>query len=112
MQDYLDVDADDGTRVSVAGEDATEYVIHQFKDYVGSMVGCYLKWNGQSTLAPSLSIVKLQIYNYDTTTWGDVSSDNTTAANTDFDLVGSVPDLTDYKSPQLYIACRVYQQDA
>ena len=112
MQDYLDVDVDDGTRVSVAVEAAAEYVIHQFQDYVGAMVGCYLAWNGHSTLAPSTSVVKLQAYNYDTTTWEDLDSDNATEAHVDFDLVGALPDLTDYKSPQLYVTCRVYQQDA
>ena len=115
VQDYLDVDIDDGTRVSVEAEDVAEYVIHQFKDYVGAQTGCYLSCNCQSALAPSASIVKLQIYNYDTTTWDDLgagSTNNTADADTDFDLVGTVSDLADYKSPQLYITCRVYQRDA
>ena len=112
VQDYLDVNADDGTRVSVAAEALSEYVIHQFKDLVHGMAGCYVGWNGQSALAPSVSTVRLQVYNYDTSEWENLDSDNVAAADTDFNLNKGIADLTDYKSPGQYLTCRVYQQDA
>ena len=111
-QDYDDVSEDDATRVAVEAEGDSEYVIHQFKDYVGAETVATVKWNGQSNLAPSASIVRLQIYNYNTTTWDNLDSDNGTDADNDFDLEGNSINLTNYKSPGLFITCRVWQQDA
>jgi hypothetical protein len=110
-QDYLDVDANDATRVPVQAEGETEYIIHQFKDYVGGAPSCTLYWDGQSDQAPSASIVNLEIYNYNSTTWENVDSDNVTGAGADFVLQGSIPDLTNYRSPGNYITCRVWQRD-
>lgn len=109
-QDYLDVDADDATRVAQTATD--EYAIHQFKDHAGENMSASLTWNGQSDVAPSSSIVKLQIYNYDTPAWEDVDSNNAANADTDFTLSGNIADLTDYKSPTNYITCRVWQEAA
>ena len=86
-----------------------EYMIHQFKDFVDGNVTCQLNWNGQSTLAPSASTVYLQIYNHTTTTWFTADFDDTTAADTDFDLIANIADLTDYKDGSNIISCRVYQ---
>jgi hypothetical protein len=106
-QDYLDVNTKNDVRV---GQTATsEYAIHQFKDYVGANANCNLEWEGQTNLVCSASIVKLQIYNVNTTTWTDVDTDNTSGANTDFTLSGSIADLTNYKDAQDMITCRVYQ---
>ena len=106
-QDYLDVNEDDGTRV---GQTATsQHAIHEFKDFVGDETAVTLLWNGQSTQAPSVSTVYLQIYNQNTTEWDAVDNDSTTAADTDFDLTGAIADLTDYKSDGM-ISCRVYQE--
>lgn len=95
-EDYVDQTATD------------EYAIHQYKDYVGAAGTVNVLWNGQSDLAPSASIVKLQVYNYDTPAWEDIDSDNATAADTDFDLSGAV-DTTDRISPQGTMTFRVYQ---
>jgi len=85
-----------------------EYAIHQYKDYVaGSSVS--LEWEGQSDLAPSSSIIVLQIYNRNSTTWENVDTDNATAANTDFVLLGNIPNLTNYKNASNVISNRVYQ---
>jgi hypothetical protein len=84
-------------------------MVHQFKNFVGDNADCVLTWNGQSTLAPSASIVKLQIYNRNTTTWNDVDDDSTTAADTDFNLTGTIPNLTNYVIGGV-ISCRVYQE--
>ena len=92
-------------------EGELEYVIHQFKDFVGALNSCLLEWDGQSPLAPSDSVVWLQIYNYVTPAWENVDSDNATGADTDFELTSPIADLTDYKSPSSYITCRVWQRD-
>ena len=106
-QDYLDVNVADDTRV---GQTATqEYMVHQFKDYVGNVSGCQLNWEGQSTLAPTSSTVYLQIFNRNTSTWDMVDSDNTSNADTDFVLSVLVESLTNYKDESNVIVCRVYQ---
>jgi hypothetical protein len=106
-QNVTDVETDDGVRV---GQTATlEYMVHQYKNFVSDETSCNLNWNGQSSLAPSASAVVLQIYNRDTTTWDTVDSDNTTGADTDFDLSGTIADLTNYRDTSNVITCRIYQ---
>jgi len=106
-QDIIDVATKNNVRV---GQTATDdFAIHQYKDFVGANSSCTLEWEGQSSLAPSSSIIKLQIYNQDSPGWEDVDSDNTTNADTDFTLSGNVPDLTDYKDTSGVVSCRVYQ---
>lgn len=107
--DYDDVETDNSVRVA---QDATpsDYAIHQFKDYVGTATGVTVTWNGQTNEDCSFATVTLQIYNHDTTTWDTIDSDNSTAADTDFDLSATVADLTDYKDGSSVISCRVYQQ--
>jgi hypothetical protein len=107
-QDKTDVSTKDDVRVDQTATD--EFAIHQFKDYVGAVVSCTLEWEGQSDLAPSSSIVTLQIYNRDTSEWDTVDSDNTTGADTDFILTANIADLTDYKDENSVISCRVYQE--
>ena len=105
-QDYLDVNAFDGTRV---GQDATaQYAIKQFKDYLGTATEVALTWRGRSSLASSVSEVVLQIYNFTSTTWETLDSNNTTSADTDFILSDTILDMTNYKSDGL-CCCRVYQ---
>lgn len=106
-QDYLDVDAKDDVRVNQYA--SGEYAIHQFKDYVGSSSQCTLEWEGQSDIAPSSSIVKLQIYNHNSNLWEDIDTDNSSSADTDFTLTGEILDLTDYKNGDDIISCRIYQ---
>lgn len=92
------------------GQTATEqYMIHQYKDFVGDHADCALEWEGQTSLAPSLSTVYLQIFNHSTLEWETVDSDNSSSANTDFGLEGIIADLTDYKDDQNIISSRVYQ---
>jgi hypothetical protein len=105
-QDVLDVADDDAVRVGQVG--AGEYMVHQFKRFV-TTTGCMPTWNGQSSLAPSTSTVYLQIYNRVTPGWETIDSDNTTGANTDFDLTATVADLTNYKDERNIISCRIYQ---
>ena len=93
------------------GQTATEnYMIHQFKSFVGDNPSCQVTWTGQSSLAPSASIVKLQIYNIDTTTWVDVATNNAIGADTDFTLSGPIADLSPYTDTSNVITCRVWQE--
>ena len=108
--EYDQVDADDADRVAQTA--TNEYAIFQFKDYAGSNTTIDVSWDGQSDLAPSSSTVYLQIYNYDTPGWENVDSDGAAAADTDFELTGQIADLTNYKTAQNTITCRVYQQRA
>ena len=106
-QDYLDVNLKDDIRV---GQTASkEYAIHQFKDYVGNSNACDLECELKTNLIPSDSTVYLQIYNQNTSTWDTVDSDELSAADSDFSLIANVADLTDYKTADKTISCRVYQ---
>ena len=107
-QDLLDVEEKDIAKVGQTG--TLQYMIHQFKDYVGATTSCNIDWSGQSDLAPNRSIVKLQIFNRISNEWDDVDSDNTTEDNTAFDLSGNIADLSDYKDGNTVISCRVYQE--
>ena len=106
-QNVTDVATSDGTRVEQTG--TGEYMIHQFKDFVGSQTSVTLTCIGQSSLASDTSTVYLEIYNQNTTDWDLVDSDSSTAADTNFTLTGAVADLTNYKDGRNVISCRVYQ---
>jgi hypothetical protein len=104
--DIDNVATKDDVRVDQEGSD--KYAIHLYKD-LSTANSVNLEWEGQSTFAPSIIPVYLQIYNITTTTWETLDSDNTTAADTDFILTADVSDLTNYKDGSDFIACRIYQ---
>ena len=106
-QDYLDVDEKDAAWVEQASVD--EYVIHQFKDFVGANTKCTVELQGKTNLEPAWSIVKLEIFNHTSGDWDFLDSDNTTAKDTDFILTKDVADLTNYKDDSNVISCRVWQ---
>ena len=101
------VATDDTNRVSQSA--ISQYAIHQYKKDVGANTTWTVKWNGQSSLAPSTSVVKLQIYDRDGTTWEDLDEDNATGANTDFDLTATISADADHYKDGTIITCRVYQ---
>lgn len=105
-QDYLDVESYDAAEVGVDGS-APNYILHQFKDYVGTEDHIRVIWKGNSTLAPSSSAVYLQIY-HQINGWENVVSNNSAAADIDFELSEYIT-TTNYVSGEM-IACRVYQQ--
>ncbi len=108
-QDYTDVEVDDEIKVSQSA--SGEYAIFLFKNKNDSQENITLNWNGQSDRAPSASTVYLQIYNKNSTTWENLDSDNTTGANTDFDLNGTQSaNLSNYFDADFWISWRVYQQ--
>jgi hypothetical protein len=95
--------------VWVSQEATSNYAIHQFKNFVGSYATVHLTCELQSTFAPSISPVYLQIY-HQVNGWETVATNNTAAASTDFLLTATVT-LAGYKNAQDVIACRVYQVD-
>lgn len=107
--DVTDVSSDNATRVTLTG--AGPILVHQFKyghsnntDAITALV------NLQCTNAPSSKIVKLQIYNFNTPGWEDLDTDNATAANTDFDLTGTIStNISNYYDASNYVYIRVYQ---
>lgn len=107
--DYDDVDADDATRVV---QTATgEFSVFLFKDKHTQQEQINVTWNGQSDRSPSDSTIYLQIYNRNTPAWETLDSDNSVAADTDFNLSGVVStSLGDYFDGSFEIACRVYQE--
>ncbi len=107
-QDIIDVGTSNNVRVGQTG--ALEYMVHEYKNFVGTASFATLHWEGQTDLAPSSSTVYLQIYNRNTTTWDNVASDNTSSPGTDFVIEGTLTDLTNYKDASNVIASRVYQQ--
>jgi hypothetical protein len=106
-QDETDVSTKNDVRVGQTG--VLEYMVHQFKDFVGSNTSCQVEWEGQTSQAPSASIVYLQVYNRNTTTWDTLTSNNTANIDTDFNMTAEIADLTNYKDASNVISCRVYQ---
>jgi hypothetical protein len=86
-----------------------EYTIHEFKDFVGTAGNVRVEARARTTVAPSLSTVYLQIYNYNSSTWETIDSDNGSPADTKFTLTADIADLTNYKNGSQMIVCRVYQ---
>lgn len=106
-QEVEGVTNNDGTRVDQTG--ANEYIIHQFKNFVGANTECQIHWEGQSSLAAHESTVYLQIYNQTYDRWDTVTYNATRAQDKDFEMIGELRDLTEYKTAQNLISCRVYQ---
>lgn len=92
------------------GQTATsQYMIHQFKVFVGGETRCNVEWEGQSSVPPRLSTVYLQVYNHNTAAWVTIDSDNTSDAEVDFEMEAHISSLTDYKDSAQVVSCRVYQ---
>lgn len=102
---------DDGSRVALGAGASGFNIIMVRQQNANNTDRIKCDWNGQSTLAPSASIVRLQIYNRNTPGWENVDSDNTTAADTDFDLTGNIStNLSNYYDGNNEVAWRVYQE--
>lgn len=110
--DYDNAATDDASRAEETGSD---YVIHLFKyDNANNTDNITIDWNGQCADAPSSSTVYLQIWNSNSSSWETLDSDNTTGANTDFDLSGSITSSQSnyYTGSDNTVIARVYQQAA
>jgi hypothetical protein len=95
--------------VMVGQTGTLQYMIHQFKNFVGETTFCNIEWQGQSTLAPSVTPVYLQIWNHLINLWETIDINSTAYVDTDFELKANIGDLTNYKNSSNIITCRVYQ---
>lgn len=98
---------EDLTRIGQTAQ--LQYMIHEFKNFVGDKSKAELQWVGRSTLAPALSTVYLQIYNQSTDLWENIDSNNTAHADKEFELTAVINRLANYKDDQEIITCRTYQ---
>lgn len=106
-QEELDVASNDDAGVGQAG--TSQYLVHQYKSFVGQRTYADIKVELQSTFAGTSSTIYLQIYNRTTSTWTTIDSNSFATASTDFEFNYSLPSLTDYKDSRNVISVRVYQ---
>lgn len=105
--DLTNVGSDNSVYVNQAAT-SPDYAVHQAK-WSTSAPSVDILWNGQTDLAPSSSVVKLQVYKVAAPAgWVDLDSDNTTGANADFDLSYNGLATADYLDTGV-ITFRVYQ---
>jgi hypothetical protein len=108
--EYTSVETKDGNRV-IQPASSEQYSVFLFKDIYSGQVPFTVECNLQSSLAPSLSTVFLQIYNRVSMTWETLDSESLENADTDFTLTGEKStNLADYFDAGFEISCRVYQQ--
>lgn len=110
-QDITDVETDDGVRVGIQGN-GTGYLQHLYKFFAANNTdNITVDWNGQVDIAPSSRTVFLQIYNYNTSSWETLDSDNSSGAQIDFNLSGSITaNQSNYYGAGNRISARIYQQ--
>jgi len=106
-QEESDVSTSNNVRVGQVG--SAQYMIHQYKSFVGQRNYCDIKVELQSTLAGSSATIYLQIYNRNSSTWETLDSNSTVPADTDFTFLYSLSSLTNYKDSRNVICVRVYQ---
>lgn len=107
--DYTDVATSDDNRVSISS--TANYLNHLFKVRAADNTKhIKVEVEVQSSKAPSVSTVYLQIYNRNSEEWETLDSDTTTAADTDFSLIGyQDTNLSYYYDANYEISFRVYQ---
>lgn len=105
--DISTVASDDSTYVDQSG---SAYLLFEFKyEHTNSSNAITVTWNGKASRAPSSNTVYLQIWNYNTSAWETLQSNNTASANTDFTLTGTkTSSLSNYYSSNI-VTARVYQ---
>ena len=110
-EDEVDVSTDNGVRVSIEGSNV--YLLHQFRVMNDNGVDAIKAHvNLQTSLSPSLSTVRLQVWNILTGSWETVASNNTALANIDFDLDATIEENQEnYYDIDYEVAFRVYQQN-
>jgi len=108
VQNYTDVSSDNEEYTPQTGTE--EFMIHQFKDYVGAATTCTINCNLKTTQDPSASTVYLQIWNKDDVQWDTLLEDSASDPNVDFNMNKSGVDLEHAKDASNVITCRVYQE--
>jgi len=70
-----------------------------------------VNWSGKTSRAPSTDTVYMEIYNYDSSEWEALVSNDSEGSDTDFVLNATVSeDVADYYDADLQAAVRVYQE--
>ena len=107
--EYTEVATENSIYADQTGTD--DYSIFLFKDKgTVNTDDIHVSWTGQTNVAPSTSIVYLQVYNINSATWETVDSDNTTGANVNFTLTGDITENQTYHyDDNLWVTCRLYQ---
>lgn len=90
------------------GQLGTDYLIHQYKSFIGSNVEVNIEWEGKSTRAPDDSTAYLQIYNEVTGAWETIDYVSN-AKYSNFELSAHIPDASSYKDTSNVISVRIYQ---
>jgi len=105
VQEELDVAVRDMVFVGQLG---TNYLIHQYKSFIGSNIEINIEWEGKSTLAPDDSTAYLQIYNEVTSAWETIDY-VANAKYSNFELSAYILDASSYKDASNVISVRIYQ---
>lgn len=110
--EYTNAASDNGVYVSVGTLQEGQYAVHQFALGHGNNTDqIILAFNVRCAIPTTAATAHLQIYNFNTTAWEDVATDSATAANTDFNLAGTVAtSLSNYFSSKNVVYIRVYQK--
>jgi hypothetical protein len=102
---------DDSDRDEITS--SSEYPVISFATkHTNSTDSASSTWNGQSSIAPSVNNIVLQIYRFGSTNdWISVSTNSSAAANTDFDLAANInSNVSEYYDGSDWIYWRVYQE--
>lgn len=106
-QEETDVSDRDLDMVEQTG--TLQYMMHQFKKFVGANTFCTVEVEAQSTLAASLSTIYLQIYNRVSGLWETLDTETQAPQDVNFELFKKITDLSEYKDSTNVVTCRVYQ---
>lgn len=108
---YTDDEEDDVARRDMVfvAQSGTNYLIHQYKSFLGSNVEVNIEWEGKSGIAPDDSIAYLQIYNEVTSSWETIDYVSNGSENINFELSAYILDATSYKDASNVISVRIYQ---
>ncbi len=107
-QGYTDVGTDDSARDPIA---SSNYPVFLFKKkHTNNTDLISINWDGQASVAASTNTVYLQMYNYSTSSWVEVNTNTSAAADTDFSMNYTRSEgPSDFYDGNNWIAARVYQ---
>lgn len=111
-QEYEDVSAKDNVYVAQTAV-FDENAVFLFKNKNDNTTdSIQVTWDGKSEMPPFFdSTVYLQVYNRTTEEWETKDSDNSSAADTNFELTATITtNLNDYYDVDGWVSCRVYQE--
>lgn len=87
-----------------------EYMVHQYKNFIGASTQIQLNWKGKSSQDTSLEPIYLQIYNQQSNIWQTVASDIKSLPGVDIRLEVTILDTSFYVDADQVITCRIFQE--